>query len=141
MSRRSSGSMNSNQRVVPLLLVAGAFSLFTLIPLAFAETLKLKDGTVVDGALIAEDDQQVTLEVKLAGGTITSKRSYPKADIAEIVRPTAEQKTQSEMRAAYEAARKNQLDPNSSFSLAQYDKVLNEVFAPFLEKYPKSPHA
>jgi hypothetical protein len=124
-----------------LRLIIGSVLLAVVLPIPLnAETIKLKDGTVVDGALIAEDDQQLTLEVKMAGGTMTAKRTYKKSEIAEIVRPTAEQKAQAEMQAAYEAARKNQLDPNSSFQLAQYDKVLNDIFAPFLSKYPNSPH-
>lgn len=133
--------MNLSNRVVALWLAAILFIVPLFTPSASAEKIKLKDGTVIDGPLVSEDDRQVTIEVKTAGGTITSKRSYPKADIAEIVRPTAEQKAQSEMQAAYEAARKNQLDPNYSLPLAQYDKVLNEIFTPFLEKYPKSPQA
>src|SRR5262245_54441084 len=112
-----------------LLLFGAVLFVITLTPLC-AEVVKLNDGTVVEVALIAEDDQQVTLEIKMAGGTITSKRTYKKSEIVEIVRPTTEQKAQVEMQAAYETARKYQLDPNASFPLAQYDKVINEVFTP-----------
>jgi len=133
--------MKALNRVSQLFLAGLIFNL--IWPMFFpanAETVKLKNGDVIEGTLIAEDDQQVTLEVRLAGGTITSKRVYKKSEIAEIVRPTAEQKAQAEIQAAYEAARKNQLDPSSSFPLTQYDKVISEEFAPFLAKYPTSSH-
>jgi hypothetical protein len=107
---------------------------FVVTAVAGADTIRLKSGTVLEGTILAEDDQQITIEVQLAGGTITQREIVNKSDVVEITRLTEEEK-------AYRQIQRIQLDPNSSFPLAQYDSVINEVLRPFLTRYPDSPHS
>lgn len=116
--------------------VAGwLFAVMLAIASAAADTIKLKDGTVLDGTILSEDDHQVIIEVRYASGTITKQETVNKADIAELTRLTAEQK-------AYQATLKYQLDPNNSYpQAAYYDQVITSVFRRFLADYPQSTNA
>ena len=111
-----------------------------IVLLAHADTVKLKDGTVLEGDIVSEDDTQLTVEVKFAAGTITSKRTVRKTDVVQITRLTEEQKAQRAMERAFEQVQEYQLDPNTSEPLSYYDHVVNDVFRPFLRLYPNSPH-
>ena len=117
-----------------VLFVAG------IVLLAHADTVKLKDGAVLEGDIVSEDDTQLTVEVRFAAGTITSKRTVRKTDVVQITRLTEEQKAQRAMERAFDQVQEYQLDPGTSEPLSYYDHVVNDVFHPFLHLYPNSPH-
>lgn len=107
---------------------------------AMADTIKLKDGTVVEGNILVENEAQVTIEATYASGTITKRQTFSKADIAEIVRLAPEQKAEREMQLAYERLQKYRLDPKSSQPLGDYDHVIGDIFRSFLSQYTNSPY-
>jgi hypothetical protein len=100
---------------------------------AHADTVVLKNGTTIEGTIVAEDDSQLTIEVQYAGGTITKRDTISKSDIAEIRRLTDEEK-------AWLEVQQLALNPLSSFSLERYDTAIHGVFRPFLERFPDSAH-
>ena len=106
---------------------------------ARADTLKLKNGTAVEGDIVAETESHYTVEISRAGGSIKTKDNVAKADVAEVIRATAEQKAERAMRDAYELTRRYQLDPNNSYPKDYYDKILEGSFRKFLTDYPLSP--
>lgn len=112
-----------------------------LVASAWADTLKLKDGTTVRGNLVAETDTEYVLERSLAGGTIKTKSTYRKSDVAEVVRSTPEEKAAEAMKEAYEATKRYQLDPATNYARDYYERVLEGVFRKFLADHPDSPFA
>ncbi|MBM3861951.1 MAG: hypothetical protein FJ395_20190 [Verrucomicrobia bacterium] len=106
-----------------------------------ADTLKLNNGTMVVGNIIAETDTEYIVERSLAGGTIKTKDSIRKSDVASVVRVTPEEKAAVAMKEAYDALKRYQLDPNNSYAKDYYDQVLNGSFHKFLADYPDSSHA
>jgi len=113
---------------------------FGVAGLARADTIRLKNGAVVEGTIVSEDDTQVTVEMDYASRTITMRQTVRRADIAEIIRLTKEEKAQRAMEKAFDQVQEYQLDPNTSEPLSYYDHVINDVFRPFLRLYPNSPH-
>jgi hypothetical protein len=103
-----------------------------------ADTLTLKDGTVLDGDITAEDDSSVSIYLESAHGTITETRHINKGDIARIVRSTPEQRAAEHMKRDYEALERYRLDPNTSYQLDYYDAVIGNVFRKYLAQYPNS---
>jgi hypothetical protein len=108
---------------------------------ARADTIKLKDGTTLEGEIIAEDDSTVAILLEFAGGTITETRHISKADIAGITRWTPQQKAERETQREYENLQKYQLNPLNSYPADYYDQVISNVFRAFLAKHPTSPDA
>ncbi len=108
---------------------------------ARADTIKLKDGTTVEGEIVAEDDSTVAILLEFAGGTITQTRHIDKADIAGITRWTPQQKAERETQREYENLQKYQLNPVNSYPVDYYDQVLSNVFRAFLTQHPDSPDA
>ena len=104
---------------------------------AGADTVKLKDGTVLEGDITAETDTTLSIYLEFSGGTITQTRQINKADIARIIRWTPEQKAQHD----YERLQRYQLSSNDSFKVEYYDQVMEGVFRKFLTQYPNSPFA
>jgi hypothetical protein len=113
---------------------------FSVVLLADADTVKLKDGTVLEGDILSEDQTQMVIELQFASGTIKTKRTVNKADIAAVIRLTEEQKAQGAMERAFEQVQEYQLDPNTSEPQSYYDHVINDVFRQFLSRFPNSPH-
>src|SRR5207245_2752372 len=67
-----------------------------------ADTVKLKDGTVLEGSITAENDTTLSIYIERSGGTITQTREINKADIAKVVRWTPEQKSEWQMKRDYD---------------------------------------
>jgi hypothetical protein len=105
---------------------------------ARADTVTLKDGTVLEGDITAENDSSVSIYLEFAGGTITEKRKINKSDIARIVRLTPEQRAAWEAKRDYERIEKYQLNPSISYQLDYYDRVVRNVFHKFLADHPNS---
>jgi len=106
---------------------------------ARADTVKLKDGTALEGEIVAEDDSTVAILLEFAGGTISQTRHISKTDIAGIIRWTPEQRAGREAGRDYEALQKYQLNPVNSYQTEYYDQVISNVFRVFLAKHPDSP--
>ena len=105
---------------------------------ARADRVTLKDGTVLDGEITAEDDSSLSIYLEFAHATITETRHIDKADIARIVRSTPEQRAAEQTKRDYEALEKYQLNPNASYRLDYYDEVISKVFRKFLAQHPGS---
>ncbi|MGD1020612.1 MAG: hypothetical protein ABSA12_14960 [Verrucomicrobiia bacterium] len=99
-------------------------------------TIKLKDGRVLEGPVLLENDQQITIESQFANGTITRKDQIDKSDIASISHMSAADRDQRLATIAYHELGKYQLDPQNSYPLAYYDTAINDGFRHFLMLYP-----
>ena len=119
-----------------LLIVFGLFA-FSLQ----ADTVKLKDGTVLEGDIVAEDESGLSIYLEFSRGTITQTRQIKKNAIAEIIRWTPEQRTAWQAKRDYEHLQKYQLSPNTIYLVEYYDQVINNAFREFLRQYPDSPSA
>lgn len=108
--------------------------LAAIVAVAGADTVKLKDGTELQGRIVAETETEVTVEVSFANGTITQTRTHLKSEVAEISRLTPEQK-------ALEETRRYELKLDAAFPQPYYDEVITNVFRKFLAEYPNSPGA
>src|SRR5579859_3507909 len=106
-----------------------------------ADTIKLKDGTAVEGSITAENDTTLSIYIERSGGTITQTRVINKADIASVVRWTPEQKAEWQMNHDYISLQRYQLNPTSSYALEYYNQIIDGVFRKFLTQHPNSPHA
>ncbi len=98
--------------------------------------IKLKDGRVLEGPVLLEDDRQITIEAQYANGTISRKAQVDKNDIASISHLSAVDRDQRLATIAYHDLGKYQLDPQSSFPLSYYDNAISQGFLPFLQQYP-----
>jgi len=103
----------------------------------YADTLKLKNGTVLEGIILEQDAQRIVIEVHIAGGTIAQKKTVNMTEIAEVVRLSPERKAEQEMMLGYVELQKSRLDPSNNLTLAQYDVVI-EKFLKFRAQYPNS---
>jgi hypothetical protein len=99
-------------------------------------TIKLKDGRLLEGQVLLEDNQQITIEAQYASGTITHKIQLDKTDIVSLSHLGAAERDQRLATVAYHDLGKYHLDPQSSFSLPYYDTAINRGFLPFLSQYP-----
>jgi hypothetical protein len=108
---------------------------------ARADTVKLKDGTALEGEIVAEDASSLSILLEFAGGTITQTRHLDKADIAAVIRWTPEQRAQRQATRDYEKLQKYQLSPKDSYEIEYYDQIINNVFHAFLTEHPDSPYA
>jgi hypothetical protein len=101
-------------------------------------TIKLKDGSVLEGPVLLEDDQQITIESQFANGTITRKDQVDKGDIASISHLSVVDRDQRLATIALHNLGKYQLDPQNSYPLSYYDSAINDGFRPFLTQYPRA---
>jgi hypothetical protein len=97
--------------------------------------LNLKDHRVLEGPVLKEDDEQITLVSQFGNGTITRNDTIKKSDIATLSYLTEGERLQHLAPWAYRALDKYQLDSQTSYPLSYYNNVINEYFKPFLEKY------
>ena len=107
---------------------------------ARADTVKLKDGTTLEGEIVSEDDSTISILLEFAGGTITQTRQINKSDVAEVTHWTPEQKAQRKIERDYEDLQKYKLNPNTSYPVTYYDQVIQNAFRKFLTDHPNSPY-
>ena len=119
-----------------LVLIAG----WLWLSHAYADTVRLKTGKILEGTIVSETDANVRIEVEYAGGTILSTEIHNKDEIAEIVRSTPEQLAQRAMERAYANTQKYNLDPTTSYVPNHYRVVIDRVLRRFLADYPDSPY-
>jgi hypothetical protein len=105
-----------------------------------ADTLKLKDGTMLEGEITAEDDSAVSIYLEFSRGTITQTRRINKAEIAEIVRWTPEQRANWRMQRDYERLQAYRLNAKDSYLIEYYDQTIDGIFQKFLSDHPDSPY-
>jgi hypothetical protein len=99
-------------------------------------TVKLRDGRVLEGPVLAENDQQITIQAQFANGTITRKYQVDRNDIAAISHLSPVDRDQRLATVAYHDLGKYHLDPQNSYPLSYYDTAINQGFLPFLQQYP-----
>ena len=108
---------------LPSLLILSALA---ALP-ASADTLKLKNGKIFEGTVTERGD---SYEVAIPMGKIIDYQTVKKADVAEFI------KTQPDEKEAAEIAK---LVPTADgTAAAEYERLLKDVIAPFLKKYPIS---
>jgi TolA-binding protein len=112
--------------------------LATGLPLR-ADTLKLKDGTVLEGEITSEDKSAVSIYLEFSHGTITQTRRINKAEIVEIIRWTPEQKENWRMQRDYERLQAYRLNAKDSYLMESYDQTIG-AFQKFLSDHPDSPY-
>src|SRR5579863_8552806 len=100
-------------------------------------TINLRDGRVLEGPVLLEDDQQITIEAQFANGTITRKYQIDKSDIISISHLSAVDRDQRLATVAFHDLGKYQLDPQNSYPLSYYDGAINDGFRSFLTQYPR----
>jgi hypothetical protein len=105
-----------------------------------ADTVKLKDGTVLEGPITAENDTTLSIYIERSGGTITQTREINKTDIAQIIRWTPEQKATWQMNHDYDNLQRYQLNSNASYAVGYYDQIVDGIFRKFLTEHPDSSH-
>ncbi len=127
-------------RIIARLCAFLALAMLCTAAFVRADTVKLNDGTTLEGDILSENETQLTIEAQIASGTITKRETVNKADIIQIMRLTPEQKTQRAMEVAFRKLEEYQLDSMTSFPLSHYDQVINDVFHQFLIDYPGSPY-
>lgn len=108
---------------------------------AHADTVKLKDGTVLEGDITTEDDATLSIYLEFSGGTITQTRQINKADVAGVIRWTPEQKAAWQAKRDYQSLQKYRLNPKNSYAVGDYDQIINDVFRRFLTEHPDSIYA
>jgi hypothetical protein len=120
--------------------LTGLVAAMLLAASAGADTVKLKDGTTLEGLVLEENATQVVIRVEIAGGTISRHETLNRADIAGIVRLTPEEKARLEMERQHQKIKRYQLKPTGNYRAEYYDQVITNVFLRFLARYPDSPH-
>lgn len=116
-----------------------AIAALAFVVLARGDTVKLKDGSAVEGRILSEDNAQVVVEVIYGSGSITKTETFSKTNVVEITRGGNEEVAKRQMAAAYDEVRKLQLYYDASFPLTQYDQVIPKLQA-FVAKYPDHPN-
>lgn len=114
-------------RKFPLALLL--FSAFCLK--GMADTITLKNGTVIEGTITQQDDRQVTVNIKVSD-SISDVQVLQRDDITKI------EKT-SEDSLAFETLKSLKPDPMAMLSPEAYQSAIDDVKA-FLDKYPDSDH-
>ena len=121
----------------------GCFALLALVgvtTLCRADTLKFKDGTTLDGDIVSENDQTIDIRISFDQGTIVTRRTYAKDEVAEIIRLSPEEKKKQKMEYWYGKVKLYQLNPKTSYAQDYYDSVITGVFKRYLTVFPTSSH-
>ena len=106
------------------------------IPGAFAATVTLNSGEVMEGTILSETNSEIRLQMANENRTIIFTRVLQKSDVKSIIRDTPEQLAQQ---AAYCALDKYKLYPSQELTAAQYKQGI-DAFEKFLSDYPSSSH-
>ena len=110
------------RRLFPILLAAP-------LATAFADSVKLKSGEVVEGKVLSSDNASVTIETQFSP-TITDQRTIARADIALL-------SVASEDEAAFAKIR-DLKTPATALDATASTEILDNQLRPFLKKFPTS---
>ncbi|HUI06731.1 MAG TPA: HEAT repeat domain-containing protein [Verrucomicrobiae bacterium] len=105
-------------------------------PVAFAATITMNSGEIMEGTILSETDAEIRLQMANENRTIIFTRVLQKSDVKSIVRDTPEQEAQQ---AAYCALDKYKLYPSQELTAAQYKQGI-DAFEKFLSDHPNSSH-
>jgi len=119
-------------------VLVGGLALVGAMGSVSGDTLKLKDGAVLEGDLIEETATGLTFNAEFADGTIRQTRIIPKADLVEVRRSTLEEQEVKATYREYRELSKHQLEPSTTLTLRQYEQVIQDVFRKFLNQHPNS---
>ena len=103
-------------------------SMLALAPLVLADTVTLKSGEKIEGKVITETPQEVTIEFNVTA-SIKDSRTVPMAEVAKVDKAGPDV-------AAYEAIKNVKPGPNS-VAADTYDNLINAVQS-FLTAHPTS---
>ena len=109
------------------------FILFILLitPHVYADTIKLKDGTTLEGKILEENPSTIKIEYNVTK-SIKDIKSISRSEIKEITKV-------SEDEIAFNAI-KSLLPTEDLLSTDDYDKILADKPAKFLTLFPSSTH-
>ena len=93
---------------------------------AFADTIKLKDGTVLEGTITNETKDTVEIEVQFTA-TIKEPKTVKKTDIAEMKKAAPDEKEAAELMAKLK-------DTPDGLTAAEYEKRIKTLIQPWLDK-------
>lgn len=100
------------------------------LSLASADTIKLKNGTVLDVTILAEKPDSYEVEINEGKG-IKDFKVIKKADVEKVTRTTPDEKEAAALIA--------KLDPSKDdMPAAEYDKAIKSEIQPWLDKYKTS---
>ena len=104
----------------------------SLMSLATADTLKLKDGTVLEGTATKVTPEEVTFKWR-PKPSISDEKVFKRSEIAELTVLTPDE-------AAVEPLRKLVPTPDN-MSATEYGKIIKEQLQPYMTKFPSSKFA
>jgi TolA-binding protein len=114
-----------------------AACLFLLSVTARADVIELTTGERLEGNVVAETDESVTLKVSREKFEYTT--TIARAKIKSITQDSPEQRAQRELREAYSSLQVYKLDASNSLPLADYTNAM-QAYRKFLADYPSSPY-
>ena len=117
---------------VSLILSVVSLALITPATLSRAETVTLSTGETVEGKILSETNEQITIEAKVSA-SITDERVIPKKDILKI------QKTDPEI-GAFNAIKNIKLNPQSSLRIETYARDI-AALNNYLASFPSGTHS
>lgn len=92
---------------------------------AVADTVTLKNGTVLNGSIVKDNADSIVIETKEKG--ITDEVTVKKADIAKTTKETAEDKAANDLLAKLNPSKDN-------LAAADYEKLIKSEIQPWLDK-------
>src|ERR1043166_2311283 len=81
------------------------------------------------------------MQVSFDEGAIIATRTYERLGVSEIIRTPPEERQKQKLEQWYAKVMRYQLNTKSSYELDYYDRVIKEVFNPYIEQFPDSPNA
>src|SRR5262245_23931006 len=123
----------STLRELPLL----ALVVQVIHPLAFADTVTLRSGEVIEGAIQRENEKEIQIEVVKFNRTIFSLRTGYESEVKDVHRGSPERKAEL---VAYDVLQKYQLSPHQVHP-SNYTVQAIARFENFLCEYPDSEFA
>jgi len=106
-------------------------SVFFIVPQVYADTIKLKNGTTLEGKILEESPSTIKIEYNVTKN-IKDLKSIDRSEIKEIIKV-------SEDDIAFNAI-KSLLPTDDQLSSDDYEKILADKPAKFLTQYPSSKH-
>lgn len=106
---------------------AVALAFAAALPVAVADTIKLKNGTVLEGSILSESADSVEIEIQVTKG-IKDLKVVKKADIAEMKKASADEKEAAELIAKLK-------ETPDGLTAAEYEKRIKTQIQPWLDKH------
>lgn len=97
---------------------------------AFADTIKLKSGEVLQGHVVNSDTKSVTFDIQFSP-TIVDQQTYARTDIADLSVEAGDETAFARIREIK--------TPDTALSPKDCQSLIDSELAPFLKQYPASP--